>query len=127
MDSNKYLMALIKLPILVKSTGEMEPLNDHIQLEITPCEDIPPKNDNSAIDEYYKKQMSDAFSAYFPKPIRDYEQTVEPNTNDQEQEQDQLFVHISEIIKTRQPSLNISFKNKKLPRRFTAKSRHYNI
>lgn len=126
MDSNKYLMALIKLPILIKPDGNVEPLNQHIQLEIIPCEDvvIPPKNDDSVLDDYYKKQIAGAFTAHLPKTTQDICDTnneeVDPIIQDI---QNKLFVNVTEILKPRQPSMNITFKNKKMPRRFTAKSR----
>ena len=109
-----YVMANIKLPLLVKPDGDVMPLIDHISIDIERCDELPEKVDTNDAELSFMEQIKNILSitddpsaisiktAIQDNPANPYE--ISPTGN--------IMIFPEEILGTiRPPSQNITLKN----------------
>jgi hypothetical protein len=55
--AEKYVLANIKIPMIQKSTGQIESLLDYISIEFEKMDELPPKPDYKANYEFIKQRL----------------------------------------------------------------------
>jgi len=148
----KYAFANVKIPLEVLSNGNFELLREHIQVEFTPCTELPPKqslnmdftsilkdlftqNKININDENVREIKIKNVAEENPDPEQVSDTDQEPAKEQQEPDQDlekephqepkspqQMIILSNEIKTTKTNKKNTTFKNRKSSHNFTNKA-----
>ena len=147
MNTKKYLIANVKIPMEISENGTYESLTEYLSIDFTHCDILPEKSQdlNSSLNTKYKSMIDGLFSNKTEDkdcPLEEKEEEepldcpLEENNQKEENNQEEdplqeepmfkLSVLLNEIAQKKQGK-NTSFKNKTKNRHsFSQKNKYYN-
>lgn len=135
MEEQKYLYANIKIPIILKNDGSIEPLKDYIQVDFSRCNELPLKQNTDVNYSFVINNLKNFLNMEnvierneedddnkINKEINNEIKDEPDNKNDEIKEKKMILKsEIKNIIKNK---INTSFKiNNKPNNRYTVKTR----
>ena len=121
METNNYIYAIVKIPILLTENEKIETLNDYIQIEFEKCDNLPEKNIHPVNNDIVSRIKEILNSNEVEENNANNEETPLENTcsSDEEheikEEKDTLTITLNELLNKpkRKPSQNATFKKYK--------------
>lgn len=121
METNNYIYAIVKIPILLTENEKIETLNDYIQIEFEKCDNLPEKNIHPVNNDIVSRIKEILNSDEVEENNTNNEETLLENTcsSDEEheikKEKDTLTITLNELLNKpkRKPSQNATFKKYK--------------
>jgi hypothetical protein len=121
METNNYIYAIVKIPILLTENEKIETLNDYIQIEFEKCDNLPEKNIHPVNNDIVSRIKEILNSDELEENNTNNEETPLENTcsSDEEhetkEEKDTLTITLNELLNKpkRKPSQNATFKKYK--------------
>jgi len=121
METNNYIYAIVKIPILLTENEKIETLNDYIQIEFEKCDNLPEKNIHPVNNDIVSRIKEILNSDEVEENNTNNEETLLENTcsSDEEheikEEKDTLTITLNELLNKpkRKPSQNATFKKYK--------------
>ncbi len=119
METNNYIYAIVKIPILLTENEKIETLNDYIKIEFDKCDKLPEKNNepvNANIISRIKDVLNDDKCEEIDKNREKIPDTTCPSNEEHEiTKEDTLTVTIDELLNKpkHKSSQNVTFKKYK--------------
>ena len=121
-NENRYVYAIMKIPILLKKNNEFELLNDYMKIDIAACDKLPKKNTEhiNYADKirHFIDCNNNANDIYDSATDDDENETRYDDSGDEEQQQEEgVEITLPQILKSEikqnqnKQKINTTFKN----------------